>query len=197
MKHSQIVFPLSILVLLILACGTVPATEPPASANFEPVTIEGTYEQHMDLKGGEAFTYVANKTDLTVTFTATSQADNTMRGTAQVIYIRSHQFDYEEEGYEPCHQLWSLEPITWTAELTGSIQHNPDGSLTVALIANPKDGPTFSHNFDCDGERSETPKFPYLTGVLVNGEYKHGAAYLPGPMQSGTNEEQIIMKVVP
>lgn len=198
MKPSVTIF-FSLAVLLLTACGTVstaPTGTPAPAAAFEPVTIQGTYEFHSDLKGGEAFTFVADMQNLEVTFTATSQADNTMKGSAQASYVAAHEFRYEEEGYEPCHQRWMIDPITWTAELTGTIQHNPDGSLTVALIANPKDGPSFTQNFDCEGEESRTPQFPHIVGVLVDGKYVYDPIYQLHPMQTGSKAEMIKMEVV-
>jgi hypothetical protein len=198
MKPSILIF-FILAVFLLTACGTVPAapTETTAPAEiFEPVTVQGTYELYSDIKGGEAFTFVADMVNLKVTFTATSQADNTMKGSAQASYVAAHEFRYEEEGYEACHQRWMLEPITWTAELTGTIQHNPDGSLTVALIANPKDGPSFTQNFNCEGEESTTPQFPYIVGLLVDGRYVHDPIYRLHPMQTGSKAEMIKMEVV-
>jgi hypothetical protein len=196
MRHSRNIFLLLIALLLILACGTVPATQAPATVAFEPITIKGTYELHSDIRSADGFSYVANKEDLTVTFTATSQPDNTMKGTAQAAYLSAHEYKYEEEGYEPCHQLWSLEPIPWTAELTGTIQQNPDGSLTVALIANPKDGPIFTQNYYCEGDESHSPQFAYIAGVLVDGKYQSASSYQLGPMSGGLREERIMMEVV-
>jgi hypothetical protein len=200
MKRSNLIFLLPAMIPLLLACGLAPAVETPTASTapaFQPLTIKGTYEMHLDTQAGEAFTYNAEKIDTTATFTATSQADSTLKGTAQVTYTEAYQFKYDEQGFQPCAQAWTTEPITWTAELTGRVQQNADGSLTVVLLANPKDGPSFSQNFDCEGPKTKTPEFAYIAGVLVNGEYKHKSIYQLHPMLVGSQEETTIMELVP
>src|SRR5688572_28800841 len=109
MKHPPCFFLLPACILMLLACGSVPAVETPSTVLLEPITIRGTYEVHSDLQAGEAFTFNSDKIDLVVTFTATSQADNTVQGTAQVTYTEVYEFSYFEDGYEPCNQAWTTE----------------------------------------------------------------------------------------
>ena len=199
MKRSRSIFSLLGCILFILACGSLPTSEATsvAAAPVAPITINGTHEVHSDIKGGDAFAFSGKKIDMVVTFTATSQEDQTMKGTAQVTYVQSYEFRYEEEGYEPCLLAWTIEPITWTAELTGRMQQNTDGSITVVLIANPREGPSFLQDLSCEGETSTTPVFDFLGGVLVDGKYRSKFEYLPHPMTSGSHFETTIMEVVP
>ena len=194
MKYS-LRFMLSLAsVLPSLSCA-VPATATPA---VEPITIKGTYEYHSDYQAGEAFTAVSDKVDLVVVFTATADSNSTMKGVAQVIYTQAYEFQYSgEEGYDPCHHLWATDPITWTPTLTGTYQRNPDGSLSVVLLADPKDGPSYTQFFQCDVEESKVPSFAFVSGLLVDGKYIERNQYVLHPMLVGSRSEMTTMEVVP
>jgi len=190
------VFFFAVCTLLTFACGA-PAAATPEKAEFQPVTISGTHEVHRDIRGGDAFTLTGNKVDMLVTFTVTSQPDDTLKGTAEVTYTEAYEFRYEEPDFEPCILNWTTEPITWTTDLSGALKHNPDGSLTAVLLAHSKDGPSFIQDFNCEGERAKTPEFAYIAGLLVNGKYDNKFEYVLHPMVSGSHYEITSMQLIP
>ena len=194
MKHCLRFMLFLASVLPSLSCA-VPATGTPV---LEPITIKGTYEYHSDIRGGDAGVGVSDKIDLVVLFTATADSSNTMKGVAQVTYTQAYDFQYtNEDGLEVCHHVWATDPIIWTPILTGTYQRNPDGSLSVVLLADPKDGPSYTQFFQCDVEESKVPSFAFVSGLLVDGKYIERNQYVLHPMVVGSRFELTTMEVVP
>jgi hypothetical protein len=115
-----------------------------------------------------------------------------MAGTAHVTYVESYEL-----GGESCKISWTTDNITWDPTLSGTIQKNKDGSLTIGLIANPKEGSPFSEDYVCLGETSTTPTFAGAGGVLVNGKYDQRHDFTLSASLTGSTYESTHMEIVP
>jgi len=121
-----------------------------------------------------------------------SHADNAMSGPAQVTYVESYEL-----GGETCKISWTTDNIVRSPDLSGTIQKNQDGSLTIGLLAYPKEGLSFSEDYLCLGEIPTTPTFPGTGEVLVNGKYDQRHDFTVGPDITGTTYETVHMEIVP
>ncbi len=175
--------------LIIFACSSAPGI--PSAKN--QVTVKGTYEYHSDITtDGSTSGFAHTKIDMIATFTATSQPDHTMKGTAHVTFTESYEL-----GGESCKIAWTTDPLTWDPDLSGTIQNNQDGSLTVGLLASPREGPAFSKDYLCLGEQSVTPSFPGAGGTLVNGVYNQRHDFTLSANLTGSTYETTHLEIAP
>ena len=96
-----------------------------------------------------------------------------LKGTVEVTFTLQSKVefvDYEDPDHL-CKIDYDSGSITWTADLAGEYQKQPNGSLTVMIVATPKQGPAYTEQ-TCLGN---DPPVHHLWlgsgGILTNGVY--------------------------
>jgi hypothetical protein len=158
--------------------GTATPTPTPTPTSTSPgaLTLSGTTESFTQVDKVFQLPLSGTAQDIiqkTAQFTLTTVEGHRLRGTVQVTVRTQKQADWvDPEGVDHnCKLDWDSGPVTWTAELEGDYQQQPDGSLMVNFDATPATGPAYTEPVCGLPDTTVTPLWPGSGGVLQNGVY--------------------------
>ncbi len=144
---------------------SIPANATPGTSTPDNFTIQGTYDEVVDVTVTDRGGFVSDKNHMTAQFTLKSVPGNLLTGTAQLTYTEGYKM-----GGKGCKIAWSAGPLAWNPVLEGTYAKQSDGSLQVFFKAMPVKSPAFTGHSLCL-EDLETASWPGAGGILVNGRY--------------------------
>jgi hypothetical protein len=154
----------------------------------DKVTITGTIETKSDETDDGANSHLHAYSDETATFTLVSTDGRTVSGTEVSHFITGHEVS------DGCIESTSSGDLTWTSNLTGTLQKNPDGSLTLETEGTPPSGPAYQDGV-CSAKTTVNVILLPVGGTIVNGQLD---VHTDFPVSGvGYSWYEIHMKVVP